>query len=136
MPIARTLSWALVSTAIAASPAACGPTVLVEGETYGAGGGVPFPPSGTTSTPEPPMGCVASCSVLPNGKDACTCDYACDSYPGNAKAECEPNIDLQGNLKTKCICTLGDTFTGICFETHPEFLCDYLQGCCGKYLGK
>lgn len=135
---------ALVSTAFAALLAAgCGITVLVPGETDGAGGqggSITTFPTTTTSTssgaPPPPMGCTASCSPPSNGVDTCNCTFDCDGFPGNAKAECEPSVDLQGNLKTKCVCTVNDEFTGVCFEQDPAHLCDFSLGCCGKYLGK
>jgi hypothetical protein len=150
MTTRKAAPWALVSTAFAALFAAgCGITVLVPGGTDGAGGqggdttttstsSETTTVSSTTSSgvPPPPMGCTASCSQPSNGVDSCNCVFNCDGFPGNAKAECEPNVDLQGNLKTKCVCTVDDEFTGVCFEKDPAHLCDFNLGCCGKYLGK
>jgi hypothetical protein len=146
MTTRRWAGWGFVFTAIAASlGGGCGITVLVPGEAIGGGG-----PGGqggegastgtgtdttstTTSTPFP--GCTASCTQPSNGKDTCACDLGCGS-DSLVTAQCESNIDLQGNLKIKCVCTVSADFTGVCFETNPAHLCDFELGCCGKYLGK
>jgi len=130
--------WCLICTALAAIPAAgCGITVLVEGEAGGARGDTTIGTDTTPGIPPPPAdGCTAGCSQPSNGVDTCNCTFECDHFPGNAKAECAPSVDLQGNLKIKCVCTVKDQFTGVCFETNPANLCDLEMGCCGKYLGK
>lgn len=140
----------LFPTAFAAFVAAgCGITVLLPGEMDGAGAGDQGGGATTTSTttvstastssgvPSPPaQGCTADCSQPSNGVDTCSCAFNCEGFPGDAKAECAPSVDLQGKLKTKCVCTVNEEFTGVCFETDPAHLCDFELGCCGKYLGK
>ncbi|MFT3773535.1 MAG: hypothetical protein QM820_49805 [Minicystis sp.] len=143
--------WGLVSTAFAAvSIAGCGVTVLVPGETVGAGGqgaggqgvgglgagGLGAGGLGGEGGSQLPEGCMAACSIPSNGIDTCACVLTCGGFPGNGKAECAPSVDLQGNLKIKCACTVNAEFTGICFEKNPAHLCDFELGCCGKYLGK
>ncbi|APR83611.1 Hypothetical protein A7982_08960 [Minicystis rosea] len=116
----------------------CGNTVIVAGEPSGGGGQGAGGFGGTGGTPSTGSGvfdnCEADCSS--NGVDTCSCAFQCNGFPGNAKASCAPNVDLQGNHKIKCVCTVNEGFTGICFETKPAHLCDFELGCCGKYAGK
>lgn len=138
--------WGFVLTTFAA--VGCGNIVLVPGETVGGQGGAGAAGAGgqggeagdttTTTTSGVPVieGCTPGCSAPSNGVDACNCTFECTTYPGHVEASCEPNVDLLGNHKVKCVCKISDVFTGICFETKPEFLCDFEQGCCGKYAGK
>jgi len=149
--------WGFVLTTFAA--VGCGNIVLVPGETEGAGaagaggqGGeatttststststaTSTSPTTSTTTSGIPMieDCTPGCSAPSNGVDTCNCTFECTTYPGHVEAWCEPNVDLLGNHKVKCVCKISDVFTGICFETKPEFLCDFEQGCCGKYAGK
>jgi hypothetical protein len=147
----RAAAWCLVSTMFSAIFAAgCGIEVLIPGEGGGGagqgegeGGGMPATTSTTDTTTgsslPPPLGegCSVECSVPPNGVDTCACSFSCgNSFPGATRAECAPSVDLQGNLKVKCVCTVNEEFTGVCFETNPAHLCDFDMGCCGKYLGK
>ena len=129
--------------ATSATVCGCGVTVLIPGETGGTGGvggqaTVVGGTGGVGGVPSTGTGLFDNCEsdCVSNGVDACSCAFQCSGFPGNAKAECAPSVDLQGNLKTKCVCTVSDGFTGVCFEKNPAHLCDFDQGCCGKYAGK
>jgi len=140
-----TVIGGLLSTALAAG---CGITVLVpgDGDDAGAGGqgagAGPTTVTETTSTSSsgtsngsPFPGCAVSCSLPSNGVDTCVCELDCNGVFAD-KASCAPIVDLQGNHKVQCTCTVSDEFTGVCYEKHPQELCSFDLGCCGKYLGK
>lgn len=132
--------------------AGCGTTVVVPGETEGGGGdgatstttttaGQGGAASNTSSSGEGGTGnttgpylCATDCTVGPADK-TCTCIRDCDGvFPPSGKASCAPVVDLQGNHKIECVCTVGDQFSGVCFEKNEAKLCDFNEGCCGKYF--
>jgi hypothetical protein len=96
------------------------------GGTGGSGGGTGGGGAGGTQ-------CMETCSIAPSG-GTCNCDWSCSGSP--LRVRCSDVTDLQGEQKVECICTVDDTFTGVCFETEPAVLCDFQHGCCSKYLGK
>ncbi len=127
--------------------AGCGITVIVPGEAAdaaGTGAGAGHAGGGGSGASSATAGagtaggagsCMDTCSVPSNGVDTCACSFACGAYPGDGSVTCAPNVDLQGNSHVLCVCNvLG--FTGDCYETKPEFLCQLDQGCCGAYLGQ
>lgn len=134
-------SIALVTLSAVLFAMGCGITVIVPSETgAGAGeggeGGAPAAGGlgGEIATPTTtPGACASTCSVSP-GNQTCECVRDCDGvFPPDGKASCAPIVDLQGNHKIECVCTI-DQFSGVCFEKNEAALCDFQLGCCAKYF--
>ena len=134
---ASTPSGLASAFALALSAAGCVGTVIVPDEAAGVGGTAGGGTAGaagstTTSTPTTVEECADSCSILPESQ-TCKCARTCSgSFIG--KAACAPIVDLQGTAKVECVCTVGDTFSGVCFEKNDAALCDFDDGCCAKYF--
>ncbi len=135
----------------------CGPTIYIPGEAADATGGQGAGPSasnGTGATGEgasQPGSSTASSSSSGSGgeggsdvnqaclaseckgaNDGTSCN--CSKCNNHVKISCEPETNLQGLTQLTCTCTLEGQFSGVCFEHHPENMCDLHLGCCFLYF--
>lgn len=153
LPSARLLAVFLA----AAGLCACGPIVIVDGETSTGSGGAgaggsgsgPIVTTGATASdgaggtggteattgsgPNPYADCSLSCTQ-PAGNPSCHCDMNCgtDSFgKGVLRIACAPT----GDGKIQCVCSVGqEYFSGACYEKVSTNSCNFLDGCCSKYF--
>jgi hypothetical protein len=120
---------AIASLLLSFGATACASVVIVEeapsGSSGGAGGNGPEAPG------LEPQGCSGDCVGTSDGK-SCSCTRSCDGQFN--KISCAPMVNELGEQKLQCVCTVEDYFSGVCFESQPENMCDIAEGCCAKYF--